>query len=174
MKPTSQTDAYIVRWVEQKGARQYVRKDAMIGRVRHWVPHEISGLDKIYPKTGLSFGIPDKNWNAHGKEGIGFVVDRGRLDNHICDIDGHEIFLMSDAYDRRRFMVVDDLPEMRSRAVRASLDDPDEAFVIGDIRDLHSKLLKIHIGPGVDCLTRKLVSQYAASHGIEIEEGEGQ
>ena len=162
--------SHLIRWVDRKGASQYVRRDAMIGRVRHWIPHEISGLDKIYPKTGLSFGIPDKNWNAHGREGIGFVVDRKRLSNHICDIDGHEIFLMSDAYDRRNFMAVEDLPEMRARAVRASLDDPDEAFVIGDIRELHRKLIGILIGSEVDDRTRKLVSGYAENHGIEIEE----
>ena len=163
----------LIRWVDHKAARQYVRRDAMIGRVRHWIPHEISGLDKIYPKTGLSFGLPGKNWNAHGREGIGFIVDRTLLDNHICDIDGHEIFLMSDAYDRRRLMAVEDLPEMRARAVRASLDDPDEAFVIGDIRELHTKLLAIWIDEGVDARTRMLVSSYADEHGIAMEGREG-
>lgn len=161
----------LIRWVERKAASQYVRRDAMIGRVRHWIPHEISGLDKIYPKTGLSFGLPGRNWNAHGQEGIGFVVDRTLLDNHVCDIDGHEIFLLSDAYDRRRFMAVEDLPQMRACAVRASLDDPDEAFIIGDIRELHGKLTGIRIGSEVDDRTRRLVSEYAARHGIEIEKG---
>jgi len=164
----------LIRWVDRKAASQYVRRDAMIGRVRHWIPHEISGLDKIYPKTGLSFAIPGKNWNAHGREGIGFIVDRNRLANHICDIDGHEIFLMSDAYDRRSFMAVEDLPEMRARAVKASLDDPDEAFVIGDVRELHGKLTGIRIGSGVDDRTRRLVSGYADLHGIEIEKGAGE
>lgn len=165
--------SHLIRWVDRKGASQYVRRDAMIGRVRHWIPHEISGLDKIYPKTGLSFGIPGKNWNAHGSEGIGFVVDRTRLANHICDIDGHEIFLMSDAYDRRNFMAVEDLPEMRARAVKASLDDPDEAFVIGDIRELHGKLIGIRVGSDVDERTRKLVTDYAARHDITAEEWTG-
>ena len=164
----------LIRWVERKGASQYVRRDAMIGRVRHWIPHEISGLDKIYPKTGLSFGISGKNWNAHGKEGIGFIVDRMLLDNYIYDIDGHEIFLMSDAYDRRSFMAVEGLPEMRARAVKASLDDPDEAFVIGDIRKLHSKLIGIRIGSEVDDGTREIVSKYADQHGIKIKKEVGE
>ena len=164
--------SHLIRWVDHKAASQYVRRDAMIGRVRHWIPHEISGLDKIYPKTGLSFGIPGKNWNAHSGEGIGFTVDRTRLANHICDIDGHEIFLMSDAYDRRRLMAVESLPEMRARAVKASLDDPDEAFVIGDIHELHGKLTGIRIGSEVDERTRRCVMEYADRHCIEIDEGE--
>lgn len=170
---TDHDPSRLIRWVDHKGASQYVRRDAMIGRVRHWIPHEISGLDKIYPKTGLSFGIPGKNWNAHGREGVAFIVDRSSIDNHICDIDGHEIFLMSDAYDRRRLMAVDDLPETRARAVKASLDDPDEAFVIGDIRELHKKLLGIRVGSDVDERTRKLVTDYAARHDITVEEWTG-
>ena len=60
---------------------------------------------------------------------------------------------------------------MNARAVKASHDDPEEAFVIGDIRQLHSKLIAIRIGSEVDDRTRKLVSGYAARHDIEIEKG---
>lgn len=160
------------RWVDYKAARQYIRRNAMIGRVRHWLPHEISGLDKIYPKTGLSFAIPGggSNWNAHGKSAIRFTVDRARLDNHIVDIDGQAIFEFSDIYDARYEMPGLNLFKRRIEVIERCRAKQDEAFVIGNIRGLSDKLLAIEIGCEVDSKTREKVGDYARMNDIPLED----
>lgn len=161
----------IHRWVDHKAARQYVRQDAMIGRVRHWLPHEISGLDKIYAKTGLCFAIPDQgsNWNAHGNEAIRFTVDPNTLDNHVCNIDGQAVFEFSDIYDMRYDIPGLNLYERRLQVIERCKIKQDEAFVIGNIRGLSKRLISIGIGSGVDIKTREQVMAYAETHAIRLE-----
>lgn len=166
-----QDSSELSRWVDGGGALSYIRYDAMIGRVRHWLPKQISGLDKIYPKTGLSFGLPNtrSNWNAHGQEGICFVVARNRVDNHICEIDGQAVYEFSDAYDHYKMGGgAHGLEMARDRAIEHSAKHPDEAFVLGNIRELHSKLIRIEIGNLVDPKVVRKVMAYAEKHGIEI------
>tara|TARA_Y100001968_G_C19389012_1_gene734494 strand:- start:282 stop:779 length:498 start_codon:yes stop_codon:yes gene_type:complete len=162
---------HIHRWVDYKAARQYVRQDAMIGRVRHWLPHEISGLDKIYAKTGLSFAIPGQgsNWNAHGREAVRFTVDRDLLENHVCNIDGQAVFEFSDIYDMRYDMPGLNLYERRLQVIERCKLKQDEAFVIGNIRRLSDHLVSIGIGSEVDKKTREQIMTYAESHAIQLE-----
>jgi hypothetical protein len=161
----------ITRWVDASGARSYMRIDAMVGRVRHWLPKEISGLDKIYPKTGLSFGYAgNKNWNMHGDEGICFVVNRDRLTNLICDIDGQAVFEFSDAYDAYRMGAGSaGLQQARDRAIKFSGDRPTEAFVVGNIRELSSVLSHVIVGTDVDQKTAEMVRQYADKHNVPVK-----
>lgn len=164
----------ITRWVDAKAALNYVRRDAMVGRVRHWLPKQLTGLDKIYAKTGLSFGIPNSgsNWNAHGEEGICFNVDRTRLGNLIADIDGHMVFQFSDAYNLLAQGVPQtDLARLREVAIRESLAHPDEAFVVGDIRCLSTALIGITIGNQVPTRVAAEIAAYAERHGVPVYRG---
>lgn len=163
----------ISRWVDEKGAMNYIRRDAMVGRVRHWLPKEISGLDKIYPKTGLSFAPLGgrSNWNAHGTEGICFLVNKNLLSNKVCAINGQAVFEFSQSYDLYKQHIPQyDLKELRERAIDESENHPDETFVIGNIRDLHSVLTGVQIGVGVSDKTKSAITTYCDYHGIAIVE----
>lgn len=161
----------ITRWVDSKGALSYIRSNAMVGRVRHWLPKQISGLDKIYAKTGLSFGIPNSrsSWNMHGDDGICFVVDRARLPNLVCNINGQSVFEFSGTYDVRYSEDRDTVEHYRQRAIKDSLEEPDEAFVVGDIRDLGSKLIKIILRKNVPQPVVKKITDYAEAHHVPVE-----
>ncbi len=167
-----ETASVITRWIDTKGALSYIRRDAMVGRVRHWLPKQISGLDKIYPKTGLSFALPNtrSNWNAHGEQGICFVADRNLISNQICDIDGHSVFLFSQEYDDyRRGMGGHNLTQSRDLAIQDSLTKPDEAFVIGDIRNLHAVLTKIIIGAEIAPKAAAEIMAYSEKFNIPLQ-----
>jgi hypothetical protein len=162
----AQSSTTITRWIDAKGALSYIKNDAMIGRVRHWLPKEISGLDKIYAKTGLSFGLPNtrSSWNAHGQEGICFVVDRSKLSNHVCDIDGDAVYEFSHYHDMRDSFA----REARQHAISASAERPTEAFVIGNIRSLHECLTGIVVGSKVAPKVAAALDAYAALHSIPV------
>lgn len=56
----------------------------------------------------------------------------------------------------------------RDNAIQASTDDPDEAFVIGNIRNLSDKLVEIRIRNGAS-LSKKIedvIEKYCSEHGI--------
>lgn len=135
----TEPDSLIYRWIDAAGASSYMRHDAMIGRVRHWLPKQISGLDKLYRKRGLSFAMKFGYWMDEDLP-IGFAVDPQEIDNRIVRIDGHQIFLFSDMMDLHRsgLNCSNSLTRQRSYAIETSLANPDEAFVIGDIRSLAS------------------------------------
>lgn len=161
----------IRRYVDEKGANSYLRINAMVGRVRHWLPKQLSGLDKIYPKTGLSFTFDGtrSNWNAHGTAYICFVVDQARLTNLVVDIDGDAVFRFSADYDLYRAGGGGWNEQSRNYAIESSKAHPDEAFVIGDIRDLASKLVRIEIGSGVNPKFAQKVRTWAELHGVEVK-----
>jgi hypothetical protein len=169
---TIENSSHLVRWVDDKAAKSYIRINAMKGRVRHWLPKEISGLDKIYAKTGLSFARNEKAW-ASMEMPIGFVVDEARLDNKVVDIAGNEVFKFSQALDAAKNFGVsavgrENLQDYRERAIEASREDPTEAFVIGDIRDLSSKITKILVRTDQ---AYKLMTEYCTQYNIPIERG---
>lgn len=161
------TTSPIFRWVDDKAAKSYMRIDAMKGRVRHWLPKQISGLDKIYAKTGLSFSYELGKWMDVGGT-IGFVVDQTKLDNHIVPIAGHEVFIFSGMADWRKegACSYDSFEKARDYAIKTSLERPDEAFVIGDIRGLSSKLTKVLFR---DEAARMLMAPYCEQHNIPLE-----
>ncbi len=134
----------LYRWVDAKAARAYMRGDMMKGRVSHWLPREVSGLDKIYPKTGLSFSIQLGKWTSADLP-IGFVLRPSAIENRIVYLAGHEIFLFSQTMDLHRSGVPqgDRLRDEYNMAVEESSKNPDEAFVIGDIRDLSHKVARV-------------------------------
>lgn len=131
----------LYRWVDAKAAKAYMRGNMMKGRVRHWLPREISGLDKLYPKTGLSFSFQLGKWTSSDLP-IGFVLRPSAIDNRIVYLAGQEVFLFSQTMDLYRSGVPqgDRLRGEYTMAVEESLQNPDEAFVIGDIRDLSGRL----------------------------------
>lgn len=161
----------IKRYVDQKGATSYLRSNAMIGRVRHWLPKQLSGLDKIYPKTGLSFTFDGSgsNWNAHSNAAICFVVDQAGLDNLVVDIDGDAVYNFSNDYDLYRQRIGGHgLEDSRKRAIEDSQAHPDEAFVIGDIRELASKLKRVEIGSAVDPKFAVKVRRWCQANGVAV------
>lgn len=161
----------IRRYVDVKGAASYMRINAMVGRVRHWLPKQLSGLDKIYPKTGLSFTFDGtrSNWNAHSKEAVCFVINQSMLNNHVVDIDGDAVYRFSNDYDLYRGGVASHALDIsRKNAIEDSLAHPDEAFVIGDIRDLASKLVRIEIGSSVPKKHADAITTWAESHNVRV------
>lgn len=138
------TPSPIYRWVDAKTARRYMRLDAMIGRTRHWLPRQVTGLDKIYHKRGLSFATEFGRW-MDVMLPVGFVVDAEKLDNRIARIDGHQIYLFSDMMDLHRggLRCLEGMTRQREYAIERSRTAPDEAFVIGDIRGMSAHVREI-------------------------------
>jgi len=160
------TQTLIYRWVDARTARRYMRLDAMIGRTRHWLPRQVTGLDKIYPKTGLSFAIEFGRW-MDVMLPIGFVVDAGVLDNRIARIDGHQIYLFSDMMDLHRsgLRCLEGMTAQREHAIRKSLESPDEAFVIGDIRGMAARVREIVVR---DDASASLMLPWCEDRGIPM------
>ncbi|MFZ3482081.1 hypothetical protein [Sphingomonas sp. 3-13AW] len=134
--------ALIYRWVNARAARSYMRYNAMIDRTKHWLPKELTGLDKIYRKRGLSFAI-EFGWWTSAELPIGFAVNPKRLENRISRIDGHEVFIFSGLRDHHRSGVPCWPAHQQDYAVKKSLESPDEAFVIGDVRDVRQVVSEI-------------------------------
>lgn len=160
---------YIVRWVDERAARSYLRHDAMIGRVRHCLPKELTGLDKLYRRRGLSFGLTQRGWwNAHGDDGVCFILDRARITNPIIEIAGHPVFLFSDFYGLPPMLrYADQLAALKEAAISESLRNPDEAFVLGDLRTLHAHITGIKVGPLISARMRSKISAYLSDYGLQ-------
>ena len=159
-------DRTIYRWVDARAAASYMRHDAMIGRTRHWLPRQISGLDKLYRKRGLSFAIEFGYWMDVALP-IGFAIEPTTIDNRIVHIDGHEVYLFSDLMDlcRAGFPEGSDLARRRESAIEASREKPDEAFVIGDIRNLSSVTREILVR---DDEGERRMRPWCERHGIAV------
>lgn len=164
--PASQTLIY--RWVDEKGCLSYLRSNAMIGRVRHYLPKQLSGAFHSNFKTGLSFSPSPIKWSDSAIP-ICFVVDRTRLDSPVIDINGQAVFELTGVVDAyKAFHVTSNMKWYRDNAIQASTDDPDEAFVIGNIRNLSDKLVEIRIRNGAS-LSKKIedvIEKYCSEHGI--------
>jgi len=163
---TEKAASLVYRWVDARTARRYMRLDAMIGRTRHWLPRQVTGLDKIYPKLGLSFAIEFGRW-MDVMLPIGFVVDANALDNRIARIDGHEIYMFSDMMDLHRcgLRCLEGLTRQREHAIRKSHENPDEAFVIGDIRGLSAHVREIVVR---DDASASLMRPWCEKHAIPM------
>lgn len=156
----------VYRWVDRAAAASYMRHDAMIGRTRHWLPREVSGLDRLYRKRGLSFATEFGYWMDETLP-IGFAVDPETLDNRVVRIDGHAIYLFSDLMDlcRMGFPEGGDLARRRKNAIETSLKSPDEAFVIGDIRNLSSRVREVIVR---DDASERSMSSWCRDHAIPM------
>ncbi len=159
---------YISRWVDERAARSYLRHDAMIGRVRHCLPKELTGLDKLYRKRGLSFGLTRRGWwNAHGDTGVCFILDRTRIANPIIEIAGHPVFVFSDFYGLPPTLrYADQLAALKEAAICESQANPDEAFILGDLRDLHDHIVDIRVGSKIGPRLRTQISEYRSAYDL--------
>jgi len=160
------TPALIYRWVDARAAKNYMRRDAMIGRTRHWLPKQVTGLDKIYHKRGLSFAVNFGYWMDVGLP-IGFAVDPDSIDNRIARIDGHEIYLFSDMMDLHRsgLRCLEGMNRQRQYAIEKSHQAPDEAFVIGDIRELSTHVREVVVR---DDASHDLMTSWCADRNIPL------
>lgn len=161
----------LIRWVDYRAARVYIRSNKIVGRTKHWLPKEVSHMDKIYLKRGISFGFKNQsmNWNAHADQGIGFVIREDVIQNQVVYINGHAIYLFGQAYDARHTdQNTDNLRAYRDNAIADSVNDPDEAFVIGDIHNLGDVLSEIIIREGVDQRTIDLLNDFSKAYSVRI------
>jgi len=159
-------EGMLYRWVDARAARNYLRQDAMIGRTRHWLPRAVSGLDRLRHKRGLSFAIGLGRWTDTLLP-IGFATTRERLDNHVCAIDGHETFLLSDMIDLHNGGVHcgEGIARQMEYAIARSLKDPDEAFVMGDVRGLAERIDHVLVR---DDASDVLMRPWCMEHAIEM------
>ena len=166
IQPGRNRNPPLCRWVDAKAAKSYMQHDAMIGRTRHWLPKELTGLDKIYRKRGLSFAIGFHHWKCFTLP-IGFVVDECSLDSHIVKINGHETYLFSNQMDlhQSRIAAFSNAAERKKDLITNCLQDPDEAFIIGDIRSLASRLNHVIVR---DESSRKLMLPWCDLHSIPL------
>lgn len=154
--PVNSIPNLIYRWIDERGCMSYLRSNAMIGRVRHFIPRQLSGEFHSNFKTGLSFALDDRSWLNVGTP-ICFVVRRNALGVPVVNINGQAIYDLSGAEETRRTYSMDQATYQQylKNAIEDSKTDPTEAFVIGNIRDLATKLERIHVRPDGDNVSPK-------------------
>lgn len=161
-------DNYIVRWVDEKAIGPYLRLNGMKARVRHILPAKLSGHVHTKPWLGLSFSHLDTSWRG-GSDFIGFVVDRTKVKNQCFDINGQEIYDLTNNLDlaKQGAYQFHDYRGALAAAVAASKNEPDEVYVIGDLRNLSEVLVEIRI-KDVSDKVRKALTAYCQQHGIRL------
>ncbi len=164
------TPDLIYRFVDEKGAVNYVKRDMMIGRHRHYLPAKITGLLHSKPQTGLSFSKSPRQWWMNGN--ICFVVDRSKIDVPSHEINGHAIYMLTQMMDdRKAFMSVSkrELEMACERAIRDSLRDPTEVFVVPSIRGLSDVLVEIRIMAEIDKKALMDIRSYCEKFKIPLK-----
>jgi hypothetical protein len=168
---------HLYRWVDAAGVAAYIKADAMKARHRHVIP-QLGVQDKPAMKKGLSFSRSASRWDAAGD--ICFVVDEKRLPNKSYDINGQQVYNLTQEAEYLRSSVrsgympsKEDFRRYKDQlavAVQESRDDPDEVFVVGDLKSLSVGLVEIRVKPSVDADTRDLLTAYSERHGILVIE----
>lgn len=156
----SDNDSLIYRWVDMKATKSYIRLNKMIGRTKHWIPRELIGANKISQKRGISFSELPNKWNVHDDDGICFVLNRDKITNPIIDLNGQAIYELGQYYQDISWR-----RELNARAIKRSLADPDEVFVVGDIDDLGNKIDAILIKRESDAM---LFKDYCSEFNIKL------
>lgn len=168
------TTPFMYRWVDEKAAASYLRIDAMVARVRHYLPKKISGHFHSKFITGLSFSHHPTMWRAD-KDMLCFVVDRTKLKkpNQCIDINGQAIYNLTQTVDMLRNYMTQMTRGEFDQQIANVLDDcqtdPDEVFVIGDLRNLGAALAKIMVPPSCSPALLKKLQSYCAQHQIALE-----
>jgi hypothetical protein len=155
----------LYRWVDEKGALAYIRRDAMVGRVKHFIPKALIPNANKYGRgkwfTGLSFSGDANRWDLTGD--CCFVVSNS-IPNDRFNINGQAIYNYGQSITSHTGL----LKSYEQNAVEDSRNDPDEIFVVGNLPELSRYLVEIRVKSNLSPKTLAVVTTYAEQHGIQV------
>jgi hypothetical protein len=159
--------APLYRWVDDKGALAYIRRDAMVGRTKHYIPKAMIPNVNKYGRatwfTGLSFSRDDARWNIAGS--CCFVVSG--IPNDCFNINGQAVYNYGQAVASRS-CGPDELQQYEQNAVEDSQNEPDETFVVGNIQMLSKYLAEIRIKNSIPPKVLAAVRSYSEQNNIQL------